>query len=109
MIDEKPIKNKEISHVVWPAPLEGPSGGYPVQPAAAAPESKKNPGHPVSWAGVFLKQLAKFPVAEHDDYVDTFTQAVIYLKNDGWFELPKAKDPDEPRQTRREYSNPYAA
>jgi len=53
--------------------------------------------------------LAKFPVAEHDDYVDTFTQAVIYLKNDGWFELPKAKDPDEPRQLKREYSNPYAA
>ena len=73
------------------------------------PESKKNPGHPVSWAAVFIKQLAKFPVAEHDDYVDTFTQAVIYLKNDGWFELPKAKDPDEPRQMRREYSNPYAA
>ena len=73
------------------------------------PESRKNPGHPVSWAGAFIKQLAKFPVAEHDDYVDTFTQAVIYLKNDGWFELPKAKDPDEPRPVRHERVNPYAA
>ena len=72
-------------------------------------ESKHNPGHPVSWVKEFLKQLSKFPVAEHDDYVDTFTQAIIYLKNDGWFELRKAKDPDEPRQYRKERVNPYAA
>jgi predicted phage terminase large subunit-like protein len=72
------------------------------------PESGKNPGHPVSWAAAFIKQLAKFPVAEHDDYVDTFTQAIIYLKNDGWFELPQARDHDEPKQYKRERSNPYA-
>jgi predicted phage terminase large subunit-like protein len=73
------------------------------------PESSKNPGHAVTWALPFIKQLEKFPVAEHDDYVDTFTQAVIYLKNDGWFDLPKARDPDEPRQFKRERINPYAA
>jgi len=73
------------------------------------PESKKNLGQPVSWAASFLKQLGKFPVAEHDDYVDTFTQAVIYLKNDGWFELPQAKDIDEPRITNKTRINPYAA
>ncbi len=72
------------------------------------PESKKNRGQPVSWAAAFLKQLAKFPVAEHDDYVDTFTQAVIYLKDDGWFELPVAKDIDERREPKRERVNPYA-
>lgn len=73
------------------------------------PESKKNPGHPVTWAQNFLKQLAKFPVAEHDDYVDTFTQVIIYLKNDRWFEMPVAKDIEEPRQKQRERINPYAA
>jgi len=72
------------------------------------PESGKNHGHPVSWASAFMKQLNKFPVAEHDDYVDTFTQAIIYLKNDGWFELPRAKDPDEPKPQKRERVNPYA-
>lgn len=72
------------------------------------PESAKNPGHPVSWAQPFLKQLAKFPVAEHDDYVDTFTQAVIYLKNDGWFELPRAKDIDAEYRPKKERVNPYA-
>lgn len=74
------------------------------------PESAKNPGHAVSWAAGFIKQLEKFPVAEHDDYVDTFTQAIIYLKNDGWFELPRAAErDDEPAHRRRERTNPYAA
>jgi predicted phage terminase large subunit-like protein len=72
------------------------------------PESGKNRGQVVSWAVPFMKQLAKFPVAEHDDYVDTFTQAIIYLKNEGWFELPQARERDEPRQYKRERVNPYA-
>lgn len=75
------------------------------------PESHKNPGQFVSWAQLFLKQLAKFPVAEHDDYVDTFTQAIIYLKDAGWFELPQA-EPDIVEE--RDYhskrrGNPYDA
>ena len=73
------------------------------------PESGKTPGHPVSWAGAFMKQLAKFPVAQHDDYVDTFTQAVIYLKNDRFLELPVAKDPDAQPRPYKDKLNPYAA
>ena len=73
------------------------------------PESKKNPGQHVSWAASFLKQVGKFPVAEHDDYVDTFTQAIIYLKNDGWFELPRAKDIDYQKVDDKPRINPYAA
>jgi predicted phage terminase large subunit-like protein len=73
------------------------------------PESKKNPGQHVSWADAFMKQVAKFPVAEHDEYVDCMTQAVIFLKNEGWFELPRAKDIDEPRKPERNRTNPYAA
>lgn len=72
------------------------------------PESGKNRGHPVSWASGFLKQVAKFPVADHDDYVDTMTQAIIYFKNDGWFELPRARDIDEPRRRDEPRINPYA-
>jgi predicted phage terminase large subunit-like protein len=73
------------------------------------PESAKNPGQPVSWADGFLKQVAKFPVAEHDDFVDTFTQAIIYLKNDGLLEMPRARDVDEDQNHRRkERVNPYA-
>ena len=72
------------------------------------PESGKNRGHAVSWAQPFMKQLSKFPVADHDDYVDTFTQAIIYLKNDGLLGLPQARDRDEPKQYKREKGNPYA-
>lgn len=73
------------------------------------PESTKNPGQPVGWASGFMSQLSKFLVAKHDEYVDTFTQAVIYFKNDGWFELPQAAERDEPAQHRQERANPYAA
>lgn len=72
------------------------------------PESAKNPGQPVSWASAFMKQIAKFPVAEHDEYVDCLTQAVIYLKNDGLLGLPVARDVDEPRAPQKERVNPYA-
>lgn len=74
------------------------------------PESAKNPGQMVGWAQDFLKQLKKFPVAEHDDYVDTFTQAIIYLKDGGWFELPETAD-DENEEVdyskQRRKGNPY--
>ena len=74
------------------------------------PESQKNPGQPVSWAQPFLKQLAKFPVAAHDEYVDTFTQAMIYLKNDGLLAAPRAADRlPEDRPQPRARVNPYAA
>ncbi len=73
------------------------------------PESGKNPGQPVSWASSFLKQVGKFPVAEHDDYVDTMTQCVIYLKNDGWLGLPRTTERDEPQRKPKEKVNPYAA
>jgi predicted phage terminase large subunit-like protein len=73
------------------------------------PESGKNPGHAVSWAQGFIQQLAKFPVAAHDEHVDCFTQVIIYLKNEGWLELPRAKEIEEPRQKQKEVVNPYAA
>ena len=72
------------------------------------PESGKNRGHAVSWAQPFIKQLAKFPVAAHDDYVDCTTQTLIFLRNEGLFELPRARERDEPQQFKRERMNPYA-
>lgn len=76
------------------------------------PESTKNPGQFVSWAAAFVQELKKFPVGEHDDFVDTFTQAIIYLKDSGWFVLPVARDPDGDLPRRApvtEVVNPYAA
>lgn len=74
------------------------------------PESTKNPGQMVSWAQPLIKQMAKFPMAEHDDLVDTVTQAIIFLKDSGLLALPytKREDPDD-HQPRKERLNPYAA
>ena len=55
------------------------------------PESSKEPGRPVTWARPFLLQCEQFPNAEHDDYVDTLSQAMILMRDQGWFELAYAE------------------
>lgn len=76
------------------------------------PESRKNPGTPMTWAQDFLSQCERFPRDEHDDYVDTFTQAMIYLRDSGWFDLDYTEP--EPLEEYDYYANkrkgnPYAA
>ena len=73
-------------------------------------ESKRDPGLAVTWARPFLEQCQQFPNGEHDDLVDTFTQATIYLRDSKFLDLPTIPV-DEPEeldyeQTRR--SNPYS-
>lgn len=57
-------------------------------------ESEAEPGEYISWAKPFTKELTKFgpTTAAHDDYVDTLTQALIYLKDAGWLVIPDIKD-----------------
>jgi len=72
-------------------------------------ESKKEPGKPITWARKLLKQCEQFPNGEHDDLVDSFTQAMIYLKDTNMLVLPEYED-DEPETAdySRKRSNPYA-
>lgn len=77
------------------------------------PESQKQRGTFTTWAREFVAQCEKFPNAEHDDFVDTFTQAMIYLRDGGKLEMPFA-DLDvveeidyHEKKTRRE--NPYGS
>lgn len=74
-------------------------------------ESAKQPGLYVSWARPFVEQCERFPNSEHDDYVDTFTQAMIYLRDAGWFELGKAEREEEVDMPppKKRAANPYAA
>lgn len=67
------------------------------------PESQKEPGRYVSWARPFVNQCEKFPNDEHDDFVDTFTQAIILLRDQGRFELDIAPE-DEP-DYEQDYTN----
>lgn len=76
------------------------------------PESAKEPGKPVTWARAFLKELEVFPNGENDDQVDQFTQAMIFLRDNGWFELAYA-EPDEVEDRdyyaeKKKRVNPYA-
>ena len=38
------------------------------------------PSNTVPWLFDFERELCEFPAAEHDDQVDAFTQAVIFLE-----------------------------
>jgi predicted phage terminase large subunit-like protein len=80
------------------------------------PESKKVPGEFVTWAEDFLREVCAFPNSEHDDYVDTFSQALAVYRDQEWISVDPEpeKDPfaDEDRWDSEDssgYSNPYAA
>lgn len=72
-------------------------------------ESKKFPGKPASWVQPLLRQMAYFPSAEHDDGVDTVTQAVITIRDTGLLEMQVAEDTEEEREYKKvAHVNPYA-
>jgi phage terminase large subunit-like protein len=74
-------------------------------------ESTKRPGQVISWAEPFLRQLTGFgpKVSAHDDYVDTFTQAMIYFRDTGLLELPTVpEDEDATAEYSTPRGNPYA-
>lgn len=74
-------------------------------------ESKKEPGKPITWARPLIEQCEEFPNAEHDDLVDTFTQAAIYLRDAGFLEIRSAPEeqPDElDYHALKGRKNPYA-
>ena len=75
------------------------------------PESQKEPGKFVTWARPFVDQVELFPNAEHDDYVDTYTQALTFLRDSALIELSQAAvdEVDEIDYTKKRKSNPYAA
>ena len=75
-------------------------------------ESGKEPGKYVTWARDFVQQCERFPNDEHDDYVDTFSQSMIYLRDAGWLDMDTAEDDIEEERdyvaARKARSNPYA-
>ena len=76
-------------------------------------ESSKEPGEFVTWARPFVDQCGKFPNAEHDDYVDTYTQALHFLRDGNYIEMPFAEqDPIEEvdyHAQKKMKRNPYRA
>ena len=52
------------------------------------------------WAREVIEEVAAFPVGEHDDYVDTTTQALLRYRQGGFIPLPTDAE-DEPALFRR--------
>lgn len=52
------------------------------------------------WADEVMEEMAAFPNSEHDDLVDSSTQALIRFRKGGFISLP-SDEPDEPSTFRR--------
>lgn len=74
-------------------------------------ESTKEKGKPISWARPFVTELGKFGpgVSSHDDYVDTFTQVMILLRDKALLTLDMFEDEEEEEQdySGKQKANPY--
>jgi predicted phage terminase large subunit-like protein len=53
------------------------------------------------WAREVIEEIAAFPVGEHDDYVDTTTQALLRYRQGGFISLD-SDEKDERIYTRRQ-------
>jgi hypothetical protein len=75
------------------------------------PESGVRTGYVKDWAEGFLSQICSFPDSSHDDYVDSATQAIRYLKDSGWLDInppPRYDDDDDYLDIQPSRVNPYA-
>jgi len=53
------------------------------------------------WADEVMEEMAAFPNSEHDDLVDSSTQALIRFRKGGFISLPSDDDDDEPTYRRK--------
>lgn len=74
------------------------------------PESTVRKGFVRDWCEGFLSQICAFPDSEHDDYVDSATQAVRLLKDMGFLDIdPEPRnDDDDYVEIKAKRNNPYA-
>lgn len=74
-------------------------------------ESNKGGGKPVSWSNDMLAQLCAFPLVEHDDYVDSTTQALQLLRDQQWLVVDLFSDDEfiDYHARRKARINPYDA
>ena len=80
----------------------------PCQGVVFIPESRHTKGKPTDWADVVIDQVCSFPLVEHDDLVDTFSQALQYLKDQGWLVIDAPEEEDDDYIPERKAGNPYA-
>jgi predicted phage terminase large subunit-like protein len=74
------------------------------------PESTQRKGYVRDWAEGFVSQICSFPESTHDDFVDSCTQALRYLRDAGWLDIDPAPhyDDDDYVDIKPKRVNPYA-
>lgn len=72
------------------------------------PESTKHPGQFTSWAAPMIDQITTFPLTTHDDLVDAFSQALLYLSDSGWLTIDEPVEEDNEIDYNTKRSNPYS-
>ena len=55
---------------------------------------------PTQWAHEVIEECAAFPSGEHDDYVDSTTQALLRFRQGGWVKAESDDWDDEPKYRR---------
>jgi len=73
------------------------------------PESSNKKGFVRDWAEGFVSQICSFPESTHDDFVDSCTQALRYLRDAGFLDIdPYVEEDREVEYYGRKKGNPYA-
>ena len=72
------------------------------------PESTQRKGYVRDWAEGFVSQICSFPESTHDDFVDSCTQALRYLRDAGFLDIDPYVREDEEAEYGRKKGNPYA-
>jgi predicted phage terminase large subunit-like protein len=78
------------------------------------PESTQRPRYVKDWVEPLLSQLCAFPDTTHDDFVDSTSQALRFLRDAGWIDIdgpaPEAYDEEDYYDSgmAKRKENPYA-
>lgn len=72
------------------------------------PESDTFKGKFFDWCENVIKQLTTFPNDEHDDYVDSVTQAIRYFRDASFLKVKSDPVEDPTIETFHKIGNPYA-
>jgi phage terminase large subunit-like protein len=56
-----------------------------------------------NWAEEVIEEFAAFPVGEHDDLVDSSTQALLRFRQGGFVRVPSDEEEEEFKSQRIEY------
>jgi len=76
------------------------------------PESKKVAGEFITWAEDFVREVCGFPNSPHDDYVDTFSQALALFRDQQWTAIGPYVDEEVDNEVdysrNNQRTNPYA-